>query len=273
MMLEVALKFEKAFIRYEEEYDKFLSYFLEKENGKKRIGPPTSIDWRSASVFVQFQSTFYEVTLKFSGTLHVTSNNFYHEVCEIHNVLTKLADADDPLLSAMAASMKEKYNKYWGNADNINPMLFLADLLDLRCKMRYLKYCFESLYNVETVAMITVKVESILQRLYAVYNVEVEGVMSSKQQHMGIIENKSDIDVFLAEEPVNPLMKKFDILLWWKDNASKYKTLSLISKDILVIPVSSVASESAFSTSGRILDPFRSSLSPKMVEALIKRAK
>ncbi|KAJ4797020.1 HAT dimerization [Rhynchospora pubera] len=33
--------------------------------------------------------------------------------------------------------------------------------------------------------------------------------------------------------------------------------------------VSTVPSESAFSTGGRILDPFRSSLSPKTVEALV----
>lgn len=86
---------------------------------------------------------------------------------------------------------------------------------------------------------------------------------------METTEKKNDIDIYLAEEPLNPMTDMFNILLWWKDNASRYKILSLIAKDILAIPVSTVASESAFSTSGRILDPFRSSLSPKMVEALV----
>ncbi|KAL8091755.1 hypothetical protein AgCh_034131 [Apium graveolens] len=35
------------------------------------------------------------------------------------------------------------------------------------------------------------------------------------------------------------------------------------------MPVSSVASEAAFSTSGRMIDAYRSSLSPKTAEALI----
>ncbi|KAK1381706.1 hypothetical protein POM88_019441 [Heracleum sosnowskyi] len=90
-----------------------------------------------------------------------------------------------------------------------------------------------------------------------------------QQQQLETTEKKNDVDIYLAEEPLNPMIAQFDILLWWKDNASRYKTLSMIAKDILVIPVSTVASESAFSTSGRILDPFRSSLSPKMLEALV----
>jgi len=38
---------------------------------------------------------------------------------------------------------------------------------------------------------------------------------------------------------------------------------------VLAIPINAVASELAFSTGGRVLDPFRSSLAPKTIEALV----
>lgn len=61
----------------------------------------------------------------------------------------------------------------------------------------------------------------------------------------------------------------FDILAWWKMKASKYHVISFMTKDILIIYVSTVSSESAFSMRGQVLDPFRSSLGPITVEALI----
>ncbi|XBI39227.1 hypothetical protein VPH35_124056 [Triticum aestivum] len=42
-----------------------------------------------------------------------------------------------------------------------------------------------------------------------------------------------------------------------------------MAHDVLVVPVSTVASQSAFSTSGRILNEFRTSLTPFMVQALV----
>ena len=54
-----------------------------------------------------------------------------------------------------------------------------------------------------------------------------------------------------------------------KINSSKYIILSYIARDFLAMPISTVASESAFSTSGCVLDPHQCSLSTRMVEALI----
>ena len=54
-----------------------------------------------------------------------------------------------------------------------------------------------------------------------------------------------------------------------KDNSSKYLLLSKVGKDVLAIPILTVASESEFSTRSRIVDPFQNSLSPLMVQNLV----
>ncbi|TXG53310.1 hypothetical protein EZV62_022479 [Acer yangbiense] len=62
---------------------------------------------------------------------------------------------------------------------------------------------------------------------------------------------------------------RFDVLAWWKNSLVKFPILLMVARDVFVVPVSTMASESAFSTGGRILDPFRSSLTHKIVEGLI----
>ena len=52
-------------------------------------------------------------------------------------------------------------------------------------------------------------------------------------------------------------------------NSARYLVLSQVPRDILAIPVFTVASEAAFSTGGRVLHRFHSSLSPKLVKCLI----
>jgi hypothetical protein len=73
---------------------------------------------------------------------------------------------------------------------------------------------------------------------------------------------KSEVDKYLSEdnEPDTP---KFDILKWWKANSTRFPILSHLARDLLAIPITSVASESAFSAGGRTLDDFRTSLTPK----------
>ena len=79
---------------------------------------------------------------------------------------------------------------------------------------------------------------------------------------------KLELDYYL-KETVLPRISDFDVLSWWKKNGIKYPTLQMIVRDIYAIPVSTVASESAFSTGGRMVSKHRSRLHPNTLEALM----
>ncbi|KAF3774788.1 hypothetical protein EJ110_NYTH52021 [Nymphaea thermarum] len=68
----------------------------------------------------------------------------------------------------------------------------------------------------------------------------------------------TDLDKYLID-PMNEITPtvEFNILSWWKTNESKYKILAKMTRDVLAIPVSSVASEYAFNISERILNDDR----------------
>ncbi|KAL0406640.1 UNVERIFIED_CONTAM: Zinc finger BED domain-containing protein RICESLEEPER 2 [Sesamum latifolium] len=87
-----------------------------------------------------------------------------------------------------------------------------------------------------------------------------------------IVPTKSDLDIYLEEGLYvckEDSYVDFNALDWWKSNTLKFRTLSNMARDILSIPITTVASESAFSAGGRVLDQYRSSLKPETVQALI----
>ena len=81
--------------------------------------------------------------------------------------------------------------------------------------------------------------------------------------------NKSELDRYLEDEMVDIHTTGFNILDWWKVAGTRYPTLRRIARDIFAIPITTVASESAFSTSGRVLSEHRSRLTSQMLEALM----
>ena len=94
-----------------------------------------------------------------------------------------------------------------------------------------------------------------------------DDALEKKLEDEASLETKSKIGKYLLDNLEK--LGSYDILDWWKLNASKYLILSKMAKEILAILISTVTSESAFSTSGRILDAFMSSLFPKAVDALV----
>ena len=75
-----------------------------------------------------------------------------------------------------------------------------------------------------------------------------------------------DTDFSLLDSTTNT--EDFKILDWWRLQSTNFPVLSRLARDILTIHVSTVSSESAFSTAGRIIEDRRTSLTPEMVEVL-----
>ncbi|GKA96659.1 zinc finger BED domain-containing protein RICESLEEPER 2-like protein, partial [Tanacetum coccineum] len=74
--------------------------------------------------------------------------------------------------------------------------------------------------------------------------------------------------IMVYELPFN--FVEYDLFnLLMKEANPTFKILSKMVVDILAIPLTIVASESAFSVGGRVIDPHRSSLGTNMVDKLI----
>ena len=66
---------------------------------------------------------------------------------------------------------------------------------------------------------------------------------------------KYELDKYLEKD--NEENKKgFDIMKWWKDNATRLLILPHMVRDVVAILISTVVSESAFGAGGRTLDDF-----------------
>ncbi|KAH9724628.1 putative AC transposase [Citrus sinensis] len=263
LMLMTVLKFQAAFDRMAEVDKPYEAYFTEKENNVRRVGPPGPDDWESAERIVKFLKVFYDATLLFSASLSVTSNLCYGTIGLIESSLIALHESIDPWVSSMAYSMREKFDKYWESTGKINKMLIIASILDPRAKIAFSASSTPSMYG-----------ESGLSGSYG-------GTSSS--QRFTTEANLVDVaggecdDAFQVSRPFLGYARKVSVQNESRRvvsevervNGSRYPILEKIARDVLVVPISTVASESAFSTGCRIIDEYRSSLTPAMVEALI----
>ena len=89
---------------------------------------------------------------------------------------------------------------------------------------------------------------------------------------IGVEEAMDELEMYSkqkVENPKNFLGTEYDVLSWWRLNSQKYPILAEIAKDVLAMQVSFFASESAFSTTGRLIDPFRSCFTHYMIKVLM----
>ncbi|RYR15816.1 hypothetical protein Ahy_B04g072761 [Arachis hypogaea] len=278
-MLEVALKHRKAF--------KLLTLkdntYIREMSGGKGIGVPSDSDWEYAESIVPSMMA----SVRISSTLYVTSDMYMKKVFAIGQFIHHSCDSVDFNTMSMAERMRVKYEKYWGNPDSVNMLLLIAIVLNLMQKIEYVNYFLNYLFGKKKGGELKSKLSKCIKLLYQQYqssekaseadtqvvqanniNTDVHGISIFLQATSHRTNTISELDRYLQEE-CKPYFHKFNILNWWKVNLTRFPILGNMAREVLAISVSAVASESAFSTGGRVFDPYHSFITPRMVEALV----
>nr|GEV83689.1 hypothetical protein [Tanacetum cinerariifolium] len=164
--------------------------------------------------------------------------------------------SQDKFVYDMVKSMKENFDKYWKEC---NLLMSVAAVLDPKCKMAVAKFTCPRMYSGDELKANIEKVEVALSELYQEYKNE------SVQPQKSELDNYLEEGVYICDDN----SKGFDVLAWWRANSLRYRILSRMARDILVIPITTVASEATFSTGSRVIDTYRASLALETVEVLL----
>ncbi|KAJ1696776.1 hypothetical protein LUZ63_005288 [Rhynchospora breviuscula] len=247
LMLELALELKPVICRY--------------VNLDKRYTlNPEEYEWETVNALVVELKVFYDATLKLSGTKYPTLNLFYTEFSEVYLTIKRMASSAYPFIVQMGAQMLVKFD----NCDDF---------------MNNLRHCLNALFKEyeESNATSNHNQASSSMSKRQKRDASTSTTTNTKAALKDYIKAnknyepaKSELDDYLGQElDSNDVDEEFDILAWWKLKVAKYLILSQLTRDVLAVPISTVASESAFSMSGRVLSPVRNSLNDESVEALL----
>nr|KAJ0188804.1 hypothetical protein LSAT_V11C900469070 [Lactuca sativa] len=161
----------------------------------------------------------------------------------------------------MILNMHTKYNKYWGSIENLNDFTCFAVSLDPQMKSIFLPAIIKKMIeNMRTEENILLDSNIKLKTICDVSNEFLDPILMGQGDTSATVEN--ELRRYL-NEPRMTFDKKFRLLDWWEKNALRFPIVARMAK------VTNVASESGFSTCGRILDEYRIRLNTPIVEALV----
>ncbi|CAM0913757.1 unnamed protein product [Alopecurus aequalis] len=279
LMLLAALDYKQAFTQLETSDDNYNE-------------SPSAEDWKRVETACSYLRLLYDSAHSIMVASNPTSNIFFHEAWKLHLELANASGHQDPVFSSIARDMHERFDKYWKDC---NLVLAVAVVMDPRLKMKLIEFSYSKIYGVEAAKYVKVVSDSV-HELYKDYVAQLHGKTDNAPangKNTQTIPHSTgdgllDFDMYLSEtatsqplkseleqyldESLTPRIQEFDILNWWKLNTLRFPTLSRMARDILAIPMSMVTDGSSIFSAGtgsRMLDDYRSSLRPEIVEALV----
>ncbi|GJX26511.1 zinc finger BED domain-containing protein RICESLEEPER 2-like protein [Tanacetum coccineum] len=125
--------------------------------------------------------------------------------------------------------MKDKYDKYWDNLDNMNVLLYVALVLDPRNKLKYLEFCLDLIYPKSRTSTETYNQgDQVLKRLKTlsaktikICNI-VEDAFNELYLHYKIKLDKHNDQTFTVSSSSTPIEDDISMKIDLYDGFSKY---------------------------------------------------
>ncbi|XP_066323573.1 zinc finger BED domain-containing protein RICESLEEPER 2-like [Miscanthus floridulus] len=280
-------------------YKDVFSVFINSNYGSTLL---TASHWYIANKILEFLEVFYDSTVTLSGVYYPTSPLILHHLLDIITHLHK--SSKDQNLFSVVYPMKLKYLKYWKDI----PLLYsFAFILDPRDKMRGLfnvltimqqktGFDYSSYYGIVKTEIFKLfnkyeeKFGAARSQRRAAHPTSITGKRkhawgrifrgpgasgvvgpspaSAPSPSLSTYAAACELSAYLDSDNVTAYEDDFDLLLWWRDRKLTYPVLSIMARDIMSVPISTVSSESCFSLTGRILEERRRRLLLEHVEML-----
>ncbi|CAL9020868.1 unnamed protein product [Prunus brigantina] len=267
LMIDSALFYQRVFLHLQ----------LSDSNHKHSLSQD---EWGKLEKLSKFLKVFYDVTCLFSGTKYPTVNLYFPQVFAVEDTLRNAKVDSDSFMKSMATQIMEKFDKYWKEYSLI---LAIVVILDPRYKIQFVEFCYKMLYGYNSE-----EITKVCDMLFALFDLYVQiystsesvsgtsSVSNGARSHVDDMVSEECLDVmkeldnFESEEFTTSAQKtqlqlyldepkidrktKLNVLDFWKVNQFRYPELSILARDLLSIPISTVASELPFSVGGRVLD-------------------
>ena len=253
--------------------------------------------WSVAEKLLSFLQLFYDSTVALSGVYYPTSPLMLHHILKIARHLN--AYENHELLRDAVVPMKTKFLKYWREIPIIYAFAFI---LDPRAKMRGFHKVLQRLstLNGTDYTRYPSSIRTKLTKVFQIYETKFGGVCLNTQplpgdglgkateawddiygddetfnigkeagnSGTGSSSSLSELSTYLDSDTETKFGPDFNILNWWQRHNQTYPILSILARDIMTVPVSTISSESTFSLASRVLEERRRRLTTDMVEVL-----
>ena len=175
--------------------------------------------------------------------------------------------------------MNVKSDNNWSTCSLV---LAIAAVLDPRFNFAFVEFSYNTIYGHDAAKIHFTMIRNAFTGIFNEYASNSSTLLNAEENTMESLHRwinsqmkvnteaswKLELDKYV-HQPIISFNPEFDILTWWREQASSFPILGRMVRDILAIPMSSIISDSTFNENAVMDNPMFGGLDVQIREAMI----